>query len=53
MTFPTAPTLHRHVRETWTRRLAVTVFVAAGTVLRLGSGEHRAMVEPDPYGDAY
>lgn len=53
MTFPAAPMLHRHVRETWTRRLTVGVFVAAGTVLRLAHTEHRAMVEPDPYGDAY
>lgn len=31
----------------------MTAFVAAGGVLRWAGGEHRAMVEPDPYGDAY
>lgn len=44
---------HRQVRDTWSRRLTVTAFVAAGSVLRWTGAEHRAMVEPDPYGDAY
>lgn len=53
MAFTTAPTLHRHVRDTWSHRLTVTVFVAASAAARLAGSDHRAMVEPDPYGDAW
>ena len=41
--------IHRHEPETWSRRLMVTVFVAAGSLMRFSGGEHRAAIDADPY----